>query len=396
MDQDSVPVPPASVSEIYQKATPYVQKLASDPNDKDSHNGISTFNIEIMKATKEYNKLHKNDRAKKVSKTQWEIPLRFFQEHYSLVVTNLNVLMANPNNDEARQKVEIEKKLIDDSVLKNHWPGDWALNISLPNQTLPPPVTNGTIQYPWPTMQTDDGLIIGVRDRAVGGPQVCIETTTADGRIVRRLESASDFGHAEVQRYMKMPNYKSLSNTGMQFYRKNEADFKKLHWVTMSRIKNKNLATGKKDPPTDCCVEFKEHGLQIITVSNVCNILGRKNGRAAIEQVCKEQGIPPPWDRESMHTFYREPKNGRKQSAAERWATVDSPPQKPPATTPPSNGHVSTNGGGFQDPRVDLLNDKIGDLEKKIDLLTATIERLLKDANPEPSLFVPQSSSSSS
>jgi hypothetical protein len=273
MDQDSVPVPPGSVSEIYKKATPFVQKLAIDPNDKDSHNGISTFNIEIIKATKEYNKLHKNDRAKKVSKTQWEVPLRFFQEHYSLVVTNLNILTADPNNDEARQKVEIEKKLIDDSVQKNHWPGDWALNISLPNQTLPPPVANGTIQYPWPTLQTDDGLIIGVRERAVGGPQVCVETTTADGRIVRRLESASDFGYAEVERYMKMPNSKSLSNAAMKFYRKDEADFKQLHWVTMSRIKNKNIATGKKDPPTDCCVEFKSHGLQIITASNVCNII---------------------------------------------------------------------------------------------------------------------------
>jgi hypothetical protein len=74
---------------------------------------------------------------------------------------------------------------------------------------------------------------------------------------------------------------------------------------------------------------------------------------------------------------------------------VDSMDQKSP-TTPSNNGSISTNANGFKDPRVNLLNDKIGELEKKIDLLTATIESLLRGANPDPSLFVPQSSWSSS
>ncbi|KJK74196.1 hypothetical protein H634G_10569 [Metarhizium anisopliae BRIP 53293] len=388
MDQDSVPEPPESVHEIYKKATPFVQQLATDPDDKDSHNGIAALNIEIIKATKEYNELHKDDEAKKVSKNQWEIPLRFFQEHYSLVMANCNILMTDPNNDEARQKAETEAKLISDSVIKYHWPDDWILTV--PGKPPSPSNTNAPLQYPWPTLPTGDGIIVGVRERRVGGPQVCVETTTTDGRIIRRLESASDFGLAEVKRYMEIPNYKSLSNAALKFYRKDEADFKQLHWVTMSRIKNKNTATGKKDPPTDCCVEFKSQGLQIITVSNVCNILGRKNGRAAIEQVCKEQGILPPWDRQPMHTFYRLPKDGRKQSAVERWAMVDSPLQGPPATTPPSNGQVSTNGSGLQDPRVDSLNNKIANLEKKIDLLSTAIEKLLAGPVGEESIFIPQ------
>ncbi|KHO10733.1 C2 domain protein [Metarhizium robertsii ARSEF 23] len=221
MDQDSVPVPiesvrvpepPESVHEIYKKATPFVQQLATDPDDKDSHNGIAALNIEIIKATKEYNELHKDDKAKKVSKTQWEIPLRFFQEHYSLAVTNYNIFMTDPNNDEAREKVETETKLIYDSVMKYHWPEDWILYLTLPEKPSSPSNTNGPFQYPWPTLQTDDGIIVGVRERRVGGPQVCVETTTTDGRIVRRLESASDFGLAEVERYMQIPNYKSLSN----------------------------------------------------------------------------------------------------------------------------------------------------------------------------------------
>ncbi|KAG8408023.1 hypothetical protein J3459_018289 [Metarhizium acridum] len=183
MEQDSVPVPPESVDEIYQKATPFVQKLASDADDKDAHNGIAALNTEIIKATKEYNELHKNNKAKRVSKTQWEIPLRFFQEHYSLVVANYNILATDPNNDEARQKVEMGKKLISDAVLRNHWPADWALNLILPEQNRS---SSTPFKYPWPTLQTDDGLIIGVRKRAVGGHQVCVETTTPDGRTVRR------------------------------------------------------------------------------------------------------------------------------------------------------------------------------------------------------------------
>jgi hypothetical protein len=70
---------------------------------------------------------------------------------------------------------------------------------------------------------------------------------------------------------------------------------------------------------------------------------------------------------------------------------VDSPPQGPPPTTPPpSNGQVSTNGGGFQDPRVDSLNNKIANLEKKIDFLTMAIEKLLAGPAGEESLFKPQ------
>ena len=274
-------------------------------------------------------------------------------------------------------------------VETHHFPADWLLNRSaLPKK--PDSASSKSLRtlYPWPTLQTSDGLIIGVRQRGVGGTQVCVETTTSDGRIVRRLESASDFGLAEVKRYMDIPNHKSLSNANVKWSRKDETDFKELHWVTMSRVKNKNTATGKKDPPTDCFVEFKSKGYQMLTVSNLCIVLGRKVGRATIEQVCDRDGIPAPWNREPMNTFHRVPQNGPKKGAAERWAIVDSTEQKP-STTFSNNAPVSTD-DHFKDSRVDLLNDKIGHLETKIDLLTATIEKLLKGANPEPSLFVPQ------
>ncbi|OAQ59739.1 C2 domain-containing protein [Pochonia chlamydosporia 170] len=387
MNEDPIAEPPERVIQIYEQATPFVQKLAEDPNDSDANNGLMALNNEILGGNIAHNAQYDGQENMQVSQQQWEIPIAFFQQHYTMIQKALALVRANPNDEGARKQAETERDLIKLLVQRNHFPNAWMLTVELPAKTVTPPPpdrssTSASINYPWPTLPTDDGLIVGVRERKIGGALVCIETNKGD-RLIRRLESAADFGQAKVDEYMKMPGYKSLSNTNIKLYRKDEARLKNLHWVTMSVIQNKNTAKGKMDPPTYCCVELDSQ-LEILTLSNVCNALGRKNGRAAIERVCEDHGIPAPWNRLPQNTYHKSDRDGPKKPAAERWAEVDS-------LVAPAHGtfvNNPSNGGGLTDPRVDVMADKLDRLEKTVANLVGVFQKLAEGGRIESSMFV--------
>ena len=54
-------------------------------------------------------------------------------------------------------------------------------------------------------------LIIGVRGQGRWGAQVCLEMIEEDGRIIRRLQSTSEAGLVEVEKYKSAQGYRKLS-----------------------------------------------------------------------------------------------------------------------------------------------------------------------------------------
>ncbi|KAK7403829.1 hypothetical protein QQX98_010400 [Neonectria punicea] len=142
------------------------------------------------------------------------------------------------------------------------------------------------IEYPWTTAQAADGsLIVGVRKQGAFRTQVYIETQEDDGRVIRRLESASDVGLLEVSRYWKMDGFKNLAEGQSQWSHKQRDDFDQLLWVTKSQTKRKNTAANKKDPNADCCVKFHQNGIQMLTTTSLSKVLGRSSATAEIRRV---------------------------------------------------------------------------------------------------------------
>ncbi|TIC96976.1 hypothetical protein CH35J_006544 [Colletotrichum higginsianum] len=165
------------------------------------------------------------------------------------------------------------------------------------------------IDYPWTTAKAADGsLIIGVRNQGKFGTQVCVETQEEDGRIIRRLESASEVGLVEVQKYCKADGFKNLALGQSQWSHKDRDDFEELLWVTKSQTKRKNIAAKHQDPKADCCVKFHDKGIQILTASSFSKVLGQSSARAEIEKVCSRDKIQPPWEAGYVSEYYDESK----------------------------------------------------------------------------------------
>lgn len=133
----------------------------------------------------------------------------------------------------------------------------------------------GTVKYPWPTMETEDGhLIVGLRQRGRIGHKVCFEVEEADGRLVRKLVAGADAGLLDVARYKKLDGYKNLAEGQSQWTYKDREDFEELLFVTES--KRKSIYGNVRDPAADCCVKFRSKGIRMLIVSSLVRVLGQK------------------------------------------------------------------------------------------------------------------------
>ncbi|KAF4465066.1 domain-containing [Fusarium albosuccineum] len=231
-----------------------------------------------------------------------------------------------------------------------------------------------TIEYPWTTSQAADGsLIVGVRKQGAFGTQVCIETQEDDGRVIRRLESASDVGLLEVSRYWKMDGFKNLAGGQSQWSHKQRDDFDQLLWVTKSQTKRKNTAANKKDPNADCCVKFHQNGIQMLTTTSLSKVLGRSSATAEIRRVCERDGILPPSEAGWVSEYY-DPSRVEKDPVRRR-ALRDSQ-----AITPSDDhlGRQRQNPGASSEAgsrMVQQLQDKVENLENQMkDMKDITIK----------------------
>lgn len=162
------------------------------------------------------------------------------------------------------------------------------------------PITS--IQYPWRTGKgTSGSLIVGVR-RSGRGTQVCVERQEG-GTLIRRLESASEVGLLEVQKYMSTNDFKNLAEGQSLWSNQHRDDFEELLWVTKSQTMLKNTASRRKDPAADCCVKFRENGIHILTITSLSRVLGPTSARSAIAKACERDGFLSPWEAEPVSTY---------------------------------------------------------------------------------------------
>ncbi|RSL81532.1 hypothetical protein CEP52_017173 [Fusarium oligoseptatum] len=225
--------------------------------------------------------------------------------------------------------------------------------------------SQNTIEYPWTTTRAADGsLIVGVRKQGAVGTQVCIETQEDDGRVIRRLESASDVGLLEVDRYKKMDGFKNLAEGQSQWSHKDRYDFDQLLWVTKSQTKCKNTAANKKDPNADCCVKFHSKGIQVMNVASLCKVLGPSSARAKIEEVCLRDGFQPPWKADWI-SHCHDPSKVEKDPIRRR-ALRDSQAKTP------SDGHLGRQGqspgvySNAERVKAEQLQDRVETLENQM------------------------------
>ncbi|KAK0615138.1 hypothetical protein B0T17DRAFT_582996 [Bombardia bombarda] len=312
MDVDAVPAPPQRVTNIYQEATPALYRLGQDSSHPAILRQLGRLNTKISEANK----------IEKIEPGQWTIPISFFGPHYNEVSRRYSILRDDPTNETAREEIIKEKTLIDSFIQKNHFPKQWT--ILTPDDYLKNTAASAvrssqnSTEYPWTTAQAADGsLIVGVRKQGRFGTQVCIETQENDGRIIRRLESASEVGLLEVQRYWEMDGFKDLAQGQSQWSHKDRNDYDQLLWITKSQTKRKNIAANNKDPNADCCVKFHNKGIEILSVTSLTKVLGPSSARAEIEKVCKRDNILPPW-KAGWVSEYSDPSKVEKDSARRR------------------------------------------------------------------------------
>ncbi|KAH7137545.1 hypothetical protein EDB81DRAFT_656351 [Dactylonectria macrodidyma] len=295
MDEDEVPQPPARVLELYTKATPLLYALGENPHDPAAHEELKTINEEIREANKK----------EELSPLEWLIPINELVIHYIEVNSKYGILKSNATDQDARSRISMEKKFIDEIINRNHLPEAWTVLTAdefVAQQSEN--VSNTTsIDYPWRTGKgMTDSLIVGVR-KSGRGTQVCVERQEG-GTLIRRLESASEVGLLEVQNYMNTNDFKNLAEGQSLWSHQHRDDFEELLWVTKSQTMLKNTASRRKDPAADCCVKFRKKGIHILTVSSLSKVLGPTSARRAITRVCERDGFLPPWEAEPVSTYY--------------------------------------------------------------------------------------------
>ncbi|KAE9566113.1 hypothetical protein CGMCC3_g17713 [Colletotrichum fructicola] len=316
---EPVPNPPDNIKKIYHQATAALHQLGRDPDHQAALKHIHDCNQLISDFNSAMNTTLAADEAK-ISEDCWCIPLSFFSTHYNIVYKNQKILDGDRSNKSAREVIAKEKALIDMEIKQNHFPGDWAVVTADeylqgrdkesafaagPAEAEKSAGVQAVIDYPWTTAKAADGsLIIGTRKQGRFGFRVCVETREEDGGVIRRLQSASETGLSEVEKYRKMTGAKDLAEGQSEWSCDDRDDFKQLLWVTKSHTKCKNTAAGKKNPSADCCVKFGSKGIQILTVSSLSKVLGSSSARAKIEDVCSRDNISPPWKAGNISEYH--------------------------------------------------------------------------------------------
>ncbi|KAE9566320.1 hypothetical protein CGMCC3_g17522 [Colletotrichum fructicola] len=293
--EDVVPNPPEFITKIYNEATASLHDLRRDGSRQAAQEYLNNRN-QLIKDFNVAEKTALGVGGTDISEDRWCIPLEFFTTHYSIVYKNQRILEGDRSNQSARDAIAKTKTLIDIKIEKNHFPGEWTVMTAdeylqefdeylkvvdktsalaaAPAEAEKSAGVQAVIDYPWTTTKAADGsLIIGTRKQGRFGTRVCVETRENDGRIIRRLQSASETGLSEVEKYRKMTGAKDLAEGQSQWSCDDRDDFKELLWVTKSH-------------------------------TNLSKVVGSSSARAMIEDVCSRDNISPPWKAGNISEYH--------------------------------------------------------------------------------------------
>ncbi|KAF5616479.1 hypothetical protein F25303_13496 [Fusarium sp. NRRL 25303] len=178
------------------------------------------------------------------------------------------------------------------------------LLVSLPDPSQKS--ASNAVQYPWITMPlSGDKVVIGYK-RSGKGYQVCVEDKV-NGRLVRELKAGASIGRGIVDKYYKTPGSCNMQKSSAQF---DEVDLKatdlvKLHFVATQQPKVRNVDRPYLAPGSYCCVELKNHGICMLTMTRFRRMMGKEKADEEMEQVCNEQNAPVPWKQQPLTTYVK-------------------------------------------------------------------------------------------
>ncbi|KAH7303187.1 hypothetical protein B0I35DRAFT_330514, partial [Stachybotrys elegans] len=278
LEQDTVPAPPNSVTNIYELATPWLRILKQGTQDEGALKELRKLNSLIKGKTQAYYK--KYEKESQVPEQLWEIPIDWFAMHYKSLGQQYDILISNPNDENARKNFTGIMDIIHHCIERHHFPQNWGVVFNL-------------VIYPWNTgIAADGSRIIGVR-RNGAGHRVCVETKE-EGRLIRRIISASKAGLKQVQEYMAT-EYFNLAGQQSKWTYEDRENFEEVLWVTEAQGGVRNAAANRRNPTVDCCVRMKD-GIHILTLSNLYKVLGDGSAKSEIKRVCDRDNISYPWN----------------------------------------------------------------------------------------------------
>ncbi|KDN68706.1 hypothetical protein CSUB01_11678 [Colletotrichum sublineola] len=374
------PVPSALVIDIYNKATPALYRLGADSTDPMALKLLQDLNAEISNFNAAEKEILGPDGAE-ISLERWKIPVGFFAPHYNIVQEKYKILEDDRTNEEARKDIAAEKELIDSLIERDHFPQSWTVlaadeylqrkdKETATAGAVSPPADLDTIPYWWTTDKDESSIIIGVRKQGTGH-RVLIGRPE-NGRTIYRLEAASEVGLGRVDQYTKKKGFKELAKGQSEWSYKDRDDFEGLLWVTRSQTKRKNTAAGKKDASADCCVKFKQKGIQILTLSSLRRVLGHGDANNKIEEVCERDGFPPPWKAGNISEFHD--KSVLEKDPAKRRALADA--QAAPSARNRLNQPEQSLGEAIKKENLEQLDDRLGRLENAMSEMKAKTTNL--------------------
>ncbi|KAK2590333.1 hypothetical protein QQS21_011976 [Conoideocrella luteorostrata] len=201
-------------------------------------------------------------------------------------------------------------------------------------------------------MVADGGLIVGLRPHGKWGDA----GVHREGRGNRADHSTTririrGWGLLEVEKY------------------KDGGDFHELLWVTKSQTQRKNLAANRKDPPR--------------------KVLGETSAKAQIENMCRRDGIPPPWQAGLESSFENPAKvekdvtrrRALRNSQARESSASEQQPRKQRGLGASSNepsDHPNANEQRLQ--RLEAMMIDMGEARKTLNKTMATMAEMLKDS----------------
>jgi hypothetical protein len=225
--------------------------------------------------------------------------------------------------------------------------------------------------YPWKTLDTTDGrrIIAGRQHTRRGESQdkstLIVASDLSDDPIYETTTS-SNVGALEVEEFFKLDGIKLLAEKDemgrdvQTWTWRDEDDFEEFLWCTRGTIDTHMFGKGSRAPATYCGVRFKKRGMNILTKTNLENVVKKKKAKSLIEEYCKRKGIPPPWEVEAENE--KVPKD-KKILAAQTWLAEQGLGN---FAAPPAAKTMSAAASATGNSALKSLEDRLAAMEKKI------------------------------
>ncbi|RBA11032.1 hypothetical protein FPRO05_14279, partial [Fusarium proliferatum] len=165
---------------------------------------------------------------------------------------------------------------------------------------------SNAVQYPWTIMPlSGDQVVIGYK-RSGKGYQVCVQDKV-NGRLVRELKAGASIGRGNAQNYCETPGSCNMTESSAHFDNVDlkATDLVKLHFVATQQPKVRNADRTDIAPGSYCCVELRDRGIFMLTMTRFRRMMGKHKADEEMEQVCNEQNTPVPWEQQPLTTYVK-------------------------------------------------------------------------------------------